>query len=164
MSLVGLAIAAVACVPPGSRAVVQSGPTSCASHVSIDSTVYDSTQVGEQPIARVTPQLVYPAEAQRRKVQGRVVLTAVVNADGSIDSTSVTVTHSVDPLLDAEARRFVTGATLWPACREGVAVRERIHVPVVFSLGTPVPGARDGFLIGLAVGLGALMGAVMMGR
>lgn len=153
---VGIVSVAMLGCPPAPRSISAPQPaqaTSCANRASADTTVYDTADVAEQPRARVVPQLAYPPEAQRRHIQGRVVVGATVNGDGTIDQSSVTVLHSVDPLLDAEAQRFARGATLWPACRNGEAVRVRIAVPVVFDAGYRAPGIEESFLIGLGVGL-----------
>jgi TonB family protein len=131
---------------------------------SVDTTLYDTTQVYERPTARFLPQLTFPEGADRRRDHGRVVVTAIVNADGAIDQSSIAITQSVHPLLDAAARRFVSGATLWPACRQGAPVRVRIAVPIVFDMRAKMPGAREGFLIGIAVGVGSMIGVMLGGN
>ena len=53
----------------------------------------------------------YPVVAQENGVQGRVVVSFVVERDGSI--TDVNVVRSVDPSLDREAVRVVKGMPHW---------------------------------------------------
>lgn len=50
----------------------------------------------------------YPAEAEKNGVQGRVIVTFVVERDGSITETKVV--RSVDPQLDVEAVRVIKTA------------------------------------------------------
>jgi len=134
-------------------------PTSCASAPGADSTVFDSSQVTERAAPRSVPKPEYPAEARNKKIQGRTVISAVVDADGSVEPSSVTVTTSANPLLDAEARRLVAATTFWPACHDGAAVRSRIVVPLDFKLtGEKNAAVGFGILAGVWVGL---MGAMM---
>jgi TonB family protein len=133
-------------------------PTSCATLPSADSTIYDTTQITERPVPRSVPPLEYPAEARSRRLQGRTVVTAVVSPAGAVEPLSVTVTQSANALLDAEARRVVTAATFWPACREGAAVRARIAIPFDFKMSGSTAGVAFGVLVGLWAGL---MGAAM---
>ena len=53
----------------------------------------------------------YPVVAEENGVQGRVVVTFVVERDGSI--TDVRVVKSVDPSLDKEAQRVVKSMPHW---------------------------------------------------
>jgi TonB family protein len=137
---------------------LRSVPTSCASAGSSDSTIYDTTQISERPVARSAPKPEYPGEARSHRIQGRAVVTAVVSREGEVEPASVTIRRSAQALLDAEARRVVTLATFWPACRDGAAVRARIAIPFDFTL------SRDPAAMGFAViaGLWAGVMAVMM--
>lgn len=75
----------------------------------------------------------YPAEAQENCVQGRVVVSFVVEKDGHI--SDVTVLRSVDPSLDKEAVRVIRNMPRWtPGKQEGEPVRVRYNVPVSFRL------------------------------
>ncbi len=75
----------------------------------------------------------YPAIAQENGVQGRVIVTFVVERDGSI--TDVKVVKSVDPSLDKEAVRVVSGMPNWiPGKQNGAPVRVKYTVPVSFRL------------------------------
>lgn len=75
----------------------------------------------------------YPAEAQENCVQGRVVVSFVVEKDGHI--SDVTVLRSVDPSLDKEAIRVVRNMPRWsPGKQGGEPVRVRYNVPVSFRL------------------------------
>lgn len=75
----------------------------------------------------------YPTIAEENGVQGRVIVTFVVERDGSI--TDVKVVKSVDPSLDKEASRVVAGMPKWiPGKQNGSAVRVKYTVPVTFRL------------------------------
>lgn len=75
----------------------------------------------------------YPVVAQENGVQGRVVVSFVVERDGSI--TDVKVVRSVDPSLDKEATRVVKSMPRWiPGKQNGAAVRVKYNVPVSFRL------------------------------
>jgi protein TonB len=75
----------------------------------------------------------YPVVAQENGVQGRVVVSFVVERDGSI--TDVKVVKSVDPSLDREASRVVSSMPRWiPGKQNGSAVRVKYNVPVSFRL------------------------------
>lgn len=75
----------------------------------------------------------YPVVAQENGVKGRVIVSFVVERDGSI--SDVRVARSVDPSLDREAQRVVKSMPRWkPGKQNGSAVRVKYTVPVVFRL------------------------------
>jgi TonB family protein len=75
----------------------------------------------------------YPAECQRKKIEGRVMLSFTVTKDGSL--TNIKVLSTPDPLLAAEAVRVANASPLWePGIQRGKAVNVLYNIPVVFSL------------------------------
>lgn len=71
--------------------------------------------------------------AQEANVQGRVTMQFVVNKDGSI--VDVTVLRGVDPALDKETVRVISGMPKWkPGKQRGKPVRCKYTVPVTFKL------------------------------
>nr|WP_297027097.1 energy transducer TonB [Prevotella sp.] len=75
----------------------------------------------------------YPVVAQENGVQGRVIVSFVVERDGSI--SDVKVARSVDPSLDREAQRVVKSMPRWsPGKQNGSTVRVKYTVPVIFRL------------------------------
>ena len=75
----------------------------------------------------------YPFDAQENGVQGRVIISFVVEDDGSISHVKVAI--SADPALDREAMRVVETMPKWiPGKQNGECVRVRYSVPVVFRL------------------------------
>ena len=78
----------------------------------------------------------YPAEAEKAGKQGRVVVTFVVNKDGSVDNAKVV--RSVDEKLDAEALRVVNAMPKWqPGKQQGQEVNVKFTLPVTFKLNKP---------------------------
>ena len=76
----------------------------------------------------------YPAEAQEKGIQGRVIVQMVVEKDGTI--THAKVVRGVDPLLDTEALRVVNSSPKWkPGKQNGEAVRVKYTLPIMFRLG-----------------------------
>ena len=75
----------------------------------------------------------YPAIAEENGVEGRVLVTFVVERDGSI--VDVRVVKSVDPSLDEEAVRVVKSMPRWiPGKQKGETVRVKYTTPVAFRL------------------------------
>lgn len=79
----------------------------------------------------------YPEAAHKAGTQGRVTVQFVVGKDGSIGN--VGILRGVDPNLDAEAIRVISGMPKWkPGTQKGEPVNVRYTVPVMFRL-TPEP-------------------------
>lgn len=75
----------------------------------------------------------YPATAAKYKKQGRVIVTFIVQKDGSV--THAKIAKSVDPELDAEALRVVRAMPKWtPGTQFGKPVNVKYTLPVNFSL------------------------------
>ena len=75
----------------------------------------------------------YPASAVKAKKQGRVIVSFVIQKDGSV--TNARIVRSVDPELDAEALRIVKAMPNWtPGTQDGKPVNVNYTIPVVFSL------------------------------
>ena len=75
----------------------------------------------------------YPAEAQKKKIEGRVIVTFVVNQKGRI--THPTVERSAHPLLDAEALRVIKRMPKWtPGRMNGEPVNVKFRLPITFKL------------------------------
>lgn len=77
--------------------------------------------------------LTYPAIAAENDIQGRVLVSFVVEKDGSI--SNVQLVRSVDPALDREAVNTVKRMPKWnPGMNDGQPVRVRCTLPVTFRL------------------------------
>ena len=75
----------------------------------------------------------YPAICRENNIQGKVIVTFVVNKDGSI--VDIEVAKSVNPSLDKEAIRVISQMPKWkPGSQRGKPVRVKYSVPVNFRL------------------------------
>ena len=80
----------------------------------------------------ISENTVYPEEARKQDLSGRVVLTFYIETDGSV--SNVKVLKSVHPLLDSEAVRVVSSMPKWtPGTRDGRPVRQRMGLPITFG-------------------------------
>ena len=75
----------------------------------------------------------YPAIAQENGIQGRVIISFVIEKDGLV--ADATVVRGVDPALDKEALRVVNNMPKWkPGEQRGKPVRVKYTLPVTFRL------------------------------
>ncbi len=75
----------------------------------------------------------YPEIAAENGIQGRVILSFVIERNGK--PSQVKVVRGVDPALDKEAVRVVKSMPAWkPGKQQGKAVRQRFTLPVQFRL------------------------------
>ncbi len=82
----------------------------------------------------VNSRIVYPKKAIRKGIEGRVVVTFVIDKDGSV--LRATARRTVDPILDRYAERLVKGSPRWEPGRNrrGLPITYTYHVPVDFVL------------------------------
>ncbi len=81
----------------------------------------------------LTRNLKYPASAQQQKIEGRVVVSFIVNKDGT--TSDIKVTKSATPVLDREALRVIRMMPKWKAGEDhGKPCRTMMAIPVVFAL------------------------------
>ena len=114
----------------------------------VDVLAYDEVEVKPHPIDIVTP--VYPEEAKKKKIEGKVTLKVVVDVDGSVSDVSVLKGPEIfrQASIDAALQfRFK------PAEHKGKVVPVWMVMPIEFSLGStdtdlqltsPVPIDADG--------------------
>jgi TonB family protein len=100
----------------------------------------------------------YPPDAQRKGIEGTVIVAFVVNIDGT--TTDIEILRSVGGGCDEEVIRIVKGSPKWtPGMQRGTPVRSRMRLPLRFMLGgtdtsrestgvslnaVPLPSATDG--------------------
>lgn len=79
-------------------------------------------------------EIVYPPEALKDKVQGRVMLEFAINTDGTV--SDVKILRGVSKEIDAEAVRVVSESPAWEPGRDekGNPVKVSTKLPVVFAL------------------------------
>ena len=84
----------------------------------------------------------YPAECIEKGIQGRVIVSFVINTDGTLDE--IKTMRSPDQLLTKEAERVVALMPKWkPAMQNGKPVRSRFALPVMFRLNADKPQNPD---------------------
>jgi TonB family protein len=82
---------------------------------------------GPEPLTKVDPK--YPPELRSERVEGEVILYAVIRADGSVDS--IQLVAGIDPTLDTNAMEALAQWKFRPAERKGAPVElgAIVHVP-----------------------------------
>ena len=81
----------------------------------------------------ISQNVIYPADAQKNGIEGRVYIGFVVNQDGVVDR--VKVMRGASPSLDAEALRVVSSMPTWiPGKQRGEKVSVSYTVPINFAL------------------------------
>ncbi len=91
----------------------------------------DSPVVGGPPQLYIWDYPAYPPEALKQKVEGTVMVRAVVNEEG--DVTTARVVAPVDPRLDAAAVETVKGWKFTPGAEFGQPATYSMDVPIRFS-------------------------------
>ena len=140
-----------------------SNPTSGGSDTS--NVVYEVVEIQPSPPGGMAgwnkylmENLRYPTNAQRKGIEGTVIVAFVVNTDGT--TTDIEILRSVGGGCDEEVIRIVKGSPKWtPGMQRGTPVRTRMRLPLRFMLGgtdtsrdstevslnaVPLPPATDG--------------------
>lgn len=82
----------------------------------------------------IAENVVYPKEAAKAGIQGRVFVQFIVDYEGVVKD--VKVLRGVHELLDAEALRIVEASPKWiPGTQRGKAVNVQFTFPISFTLG-----------------------------
>ena len=105
-----------------------------------DTTIYNNVEVMPSYPGDMTEcymfiarQMHYPEEAEKKGIEGRVLIRFVVEKDGRL--TNFEVIESPDPLLSNEALRVLKQMPKWiPAKNKGKDVRCRYSMPILFRL------------------------------
>ena len=75
----------------------------------------------------------YPVVAEENGIQGRVLVSFIIEKDGSL--TDFVIEKSVDPSLDKEAIRLVRSMPKWnPGKKDGQSVNVKYTLPITFRL------------------------------
>lgn len=128
-------------VGTGAPGAVATGPVGPVVEEVDDDRVYDVVEVNAsfpggdaKCMEWLQKNIRYPQICQEQGVQGRVIVSFVVNRDGSI--VNVEVVRSPDENLSEEAMRVVKAMPKWNPARQGnKTVRSRFNLPVMFRLG-----------------------------
>jgi protein TonB len=75
----------------------------------------------------------YPPAAMKDKIEGKVIVSFIINANGTI--SNIRITKSAHPLLNAEALRVVHKMPKWkPGIHNDKPCRTMFSIPIVFHL------------------------------
>lgn len=127
--------------------VITGGQSSAGTGVAItpavDNSIHESSSVDVYPefeggmkawAKYIQKSLRYPAQAAEEGIQGKVLISFVVEMDGSV--SNVTLARGVTGSLDEEAMRVIRKSPKWrPGKQSGSPVRVRYNMPIGFSLG-----------------------------
>lgn len=81
----------------------------------------------------LTDNLKYPQKAQKKKIEGKVVVQFIVAADGTM--TDLKVVQSLEASCDNEAMRVMRMMPKWkPGLQDGKPCRTMVAIPIVFKL------------------------------
>lgn len=81
----------------------------------------------------LTATLHYPDQALKQKIQGKVIISFIVNKDGSL--SDLKLVQSAGKLLDDEALRVARLMPNWkPGIDKGKPCRSMIAIPIVFEI------------------------------
>jgi periplasmic protein TonB len=81
----------------------------------------------------VMKEIVYPSEAKKEGIQGKVFVSFTVNKKGAV--TDANIAKGVHGLLDKEALRVIENMPAWtPGKHKGEIVNVRFTVPIQFAL------------------------------
>jgi TonB family protein len=88
--------------------------------------------------AAIASNMQYPPDARRAGIDGKVFVEFIVDKDGSIPPDQIRVVKGLSPSLDAEAIRVIRESSVkWtPGIQHGKSVKQRMVLPVTFTLGT----------------------------
>jgi len=94
--------------------------------------VYTEAVVDEKPVVLSAPQLVYPDLLRQARIQGRVIVRAIIDTMGHAEANSLDILESPNPGFDESAKTYVRRVLFRPARIQGRAVRVLIQVPIEF--------------------------------
>lgn len=84
-----------------------------------------------QPLMRLDTFMRYPDAAKPAKLSGRVVASALVNGQGSVDT--VKIESSTDPVFNQAVIDAIKPLRFLPARRDGYFVAHWVRIPMSFK-------------------------------
>ncbi|MBX7051424.1 MAG: energy transducer TonB [Flavobacteriales bacterium] len=82
----------------------------------------------------ITENLIYPQACVENSIQGTIVVSFVVEKDGSTSNHSIIRTVSYGGELNKEALRLCRLLRYKPGAQNGVQVRVKVNLPIEFNL------------------------------
>jgi periplasmic protein TonB len=83
-------------------------------------------------IKAIMQNVVYPESARAEKIQGKVLIKAVVGEDGKVISAALA--NDGNPVLAEAAITAVKATDFLPAIKDGKKVKAEVMIPVMFKL------------------------------
>lgn len=84
-------------------------------------------------IEYIARHLKYPKKAKDKGIHGRVIVSFIIDCDGSISDAKIV--RGIDPDCDKEALRLINGMPRWiPAQQNGENIGVRLTLPIIFKL------------------------------
>lgn len=81
----------------------------------------------------IKKEMTYPKEAQKDKIEGKVILSFIINTDGSV--SDVKVLRGIGHGCDEEAIRIIENSPPWiPGKQRGNPIRQQMTLPIIFKL------------------------------
>ncbi len=129
-------------VVTGYKASINSDQKTVNTQTPQDKTIYDFTSVDMLPefeggmegwseYAKNT--LKYPAEAKTKNIEGRIIMSFIVNKEGTL--SDIKVLRGLGSGLDEEAVRVLSESPKWkPGIQKGQPVRVTYTMPIFFQL------------------------------
>jgi TonB family protein len=108
-----------------------------------DATVYSPGKGVSTPTLVKVVHPMYTPEAMAAKIEGRVVVAAVVQTDGTV--ANVKVVQSLDPRFGLD-QQVVNAAKQWvfkPGLKDGIPVAVRITIEEAFTMHVPRRGYQS---------------------
>ncbi len=99
-----------------------------------ESAVCAEAMVEERPALLSAPPPPYPDILKLAGIQGRVLLSAIVDTSGRVEPNSIQIVKSPNPGFDVPARSWVLKALFRPARLHGQAVRVHVTLPIDYSI------------------------------
>lgn len=128
--------------PPPPGKVDKNDTTSVISldNISLSDTIYNITEVdyiphyinGEKSLLQDIQSISYPNELIDKNIDGVLVVSFVVEQDGS--TSTFKVVKSIDPIIDKELIETLKNVSLWkPAKKNGLYVRSRYTISILYK-------------------------------
>lgn len=115
------------------RPVTTTQPLAAVSENSVDKALPQFLHSDADLMNFIVQNLVYPEQALKDKVEGRVIVQFVIDIDGNVKSP--TILRGLTPECDAEVLRIVGLMPRWiPAQQDGVAVESNFVLPIMFKI------------------------------
>ena len=92
------------------------------------------TRVTQRPELVSSPPLLYPPAMRQARVEGRVIIRAIIDTTGRIEPASVKIVQTPNPGFDQAVHFYVLHAIFRPARVHGRAVRVIVNIPIDFKI------------------------------